>query len=91
LGRGTRSREVPLTPTLSDRLRAEIRRRRPQAGPFPDDRPLAELGLDSAELLDLVATLEDELDIAVPLDDVVRLRTFADLVADVARRVEQRS
>ena len=48
-------------------------------GPLTPERPIAELGLDSITLADLMMTLEDELKIDLERDEVEKLVTLGDL------------
>ena len=59
--------------------------------PTPDSDLVADLGFDSLQVLELVAELEDRFDISIPLNDVPSTRTVAQIVAQVARLVEERS
>jgi acyl carrier protein len=52
---------------------------------------VADLGLDSLEVLELVAELENRFDITVPVEDVPSVRTVAQVIAHVARLVGERS
>jgi acyl carrier protein len=52
---------------------------------------VSDLGFDSLQVLELVAELEDRFDISIPLNDVPSTRTVAQIVAQVARLVEERS
>lgn len=52
----------------------------------PGDRLVEELGAESADVLNLVATLEDRYDIEIEEEEIPRLVT----VADVRRLVEER-
>ena len=51
---------------------------------------IADLGFDSLQVLELIAELEDRFDISIPLNDVPTTRTVAQVVAQVARLVEER-
>ena len=51
---------------------------------------VAELGFDSLQVLEVIAELEDRFDISIPLNDVPATRTVAQVVAQVARLVEER-
>jgi acyl carrier protein len=51
---------------------------------------IADLGFDSLQVLELIAELEDRFDISIPLNDVPATRTVAQVVAQVARLVEDR-
>jgi acyl carrier protein len=50
-----------------------------ELGPLTAERPLAELGLDSVSLVELVLNLEDQLDLHIPQERLEELRTFGDL------------
>ncbi len=52
---------------------------------------IADLGFDSLQILEVIAELEDRFDISIPLNDVPATRTVAQVVAQVARLVEDRS
>ena len=52
---------------------------------------VADLGFDSLQVLEAIAELEDRFDISIPLNDVPATRTVAQVVAQVARLVENRS
>ncbi|HEV2986308.1 MAG TPA: acyl carrier protein [Vicinamibacterales bacterium] len=52
---------------------------------------VSDLGFDSLQVLELVAELEDRFDISIPLNDVPSTRTVAQIVAQVARLVGERS
>lgn len=58
--------------------------------PTRDSDLVADLGFDSLQVLELVAELEDRFDISIPLNDVPSTRTVAQIVAQVARLVEER-
>jgi acyl carrier protein len=51
---------------------------------------VADLGFDSLQVLEVIAELEDRFDISIPLNDVPATRTVAQVVAQVARLVEER-
>ena len=59
--------------------------------PTLDSDLVADLGFDSLQVLELVAELEDRFDISIPLDHVPAARTVAQVVAEVARLVEERT
>ncbi len=63
--------------------------RRPIA-PALDSDLVADLGLDSLQVLEVIAELEDRFDISIPLDDVPATRTVAQVVAEVAHLLEKR-
>lgn len=52
---------------------------------------VADLGFDSLQILEVIAELEDRFDVSIPLNDVPATRTVAQVVAQVARLVEERS
>jgi len=52
---------------------------------------IADLGFDSLQVLEVIAELEDRFDISIPLNDVPATRTVAQVVAQVAQLVEERS
>jgi acyl carrier protein len=52
---------------------------------------VADLGLDSLQVLEVIAELEDRFDISIPLNDVPATRTVAQVVAEVTRIVEGRA
>ncbi len=53
----------------------------------PGDRLVEELGAESADVLNLVATLEDRYEIEVEEEEIPDLETVADVCALVGRRV----
>ena len=52
---------------------------------------VADLGFDSLQILEVIAELEDRFDVSIPLNDVPVTRTVAQVVAQVAHLVDQRS
>lgn len=52
---------------------------------------VADLGFDSLQILEVIAELEDRFDISIPLNDVPATRTVAQVVAQVARLVDERA
>ena len=59
--------------------------------PSPGDDLVADLGFDSLEVLELVAELEQRFGITVPEEQIPASRTIAQVVAQVARLVAERS
>ena len=59
--------------------------------PTPDSDLVADLGVESLQVLELVAELEDRFDISIPLDHVPATRTVAQVVAQVVRLVDERA
>jgi acyl carrier protein len=51
--------------------------------PRPDSELLADLGFDSLLVLELVGELEEHFNITVPLNDLARIRTVSQVVAQV--------
>lgn len=56
-----------------------------------DDVRLIELGMDSVRAIELLVTLEETFGIAIPDEDVARLKTVADVAAHVERKVAARA
>jgi acyl carrier protein len=52
---------------------------------------VADLGLDSLQVLEVIAELEDRFDISIPLNDVPTTRTVGQVVSQVAALIEGRS
>jgi acyl carrier protein len=52
---------------------------------------VADLGLDSLQVLELVAELEDTFDISIPLNDIPATRTVGQVVSRVAALVDERT
>jgi acyl carrier protein len=59
--------------------------------PALDNDLVADLGFDSLQVLELVAELEDRFEISIPLDNVPATRSVAQVVAEVARLVGERT
>jgi acyl carrier protein len=59
--------------------------------PSLDSDLVADLGFDSLQVLEVIAELEDRFDISIPLNDVPTTRSVAQVVAQVARLVDQRN
>ena len=64
--------------------------RRP-INPTLDSDLVADLGFDSLQVLEVIAELEDRFDISIPLNDVPTTRSVAQVVAQVARLVDERA
>ena len=69
-------------PIRSHRGSSRFISRRP-IEPRLDSELLADLGFDSLQVLELVGELEEHFDIAVPLNDLSRIRTVSQVVAEV--------
>jgi len=68
-------------PNLDERISAVVAR--VSHAPNPPSRStelVADLGLDSMHLLELIAELEDEFGIYIPLNEVPAIKTFGDVV-----------
>ena len=52
---------------------------------------IADLGFDSLQVLEVIAELEDQFDVSIPLNDVPSTRTVAQVVEQVAALVTARS
>jgi acyl carrier protein len=52
---------------------------------------VTDLGFDSLQMLELIAELEDEFDVSIPLNDVPATRTVAHVVTQVTALVEGRA
>lgn len=52
---------------------------------------VTDLGFDSLQMLELIAELEDEFDVSIPLNDVPATRTVAQVVTQVTALVESRA
>lgn len=53
----------------------------------PNKLLVEDLGFDSLKMMDLMSTIEDRLEIAIPLAEATRIKTVADLYAAVAKVV----
>lgn len=53
--------------------------------PTLESELLADLGFDSLQVLELVGELEEHFHVAVPLNDLSRIRTVSQVVAEVRR------
>jgi acyl carrier protein len=58
--------------------------------PTLDSDLIADLGFDSLQVMETIATLEDRFDISVPSDQVPANRTVAQVIASVGALVESR-
>jgi acyl carrier protein len=81
----------PASPPIEDGVLDVLKQvsRRP-IEPALDSELIADLGFDSLQILEVIAELEDRFDISIPLNDVPATRTVAQVVAQVARLVEDR-
>ncbi|MGB0909596.1 MAG: acyl carrier protein [Nitrospirales bacterium] len=53
----------------------------------PDTQLVADLGLDSMQVMELLSNIEDEFDISVPLNIVPDVRTVNDLADQISKLV----
>ena len=83
---------LPASPQIEDGVIDVLKNvsRRPIEPTLASDL-VADLGFDSLQVLEVIAELEDRFDISIPLNDVPATRTVAQVVAQVAQLVEQRS
>ena len=58
--------------------------------PAPNHDLIADLGLDSLQVMETVAQLEDRFSVVIPTDNLAGIRTVADVVARVFQLVESR-
>jgi acyl carrier protein len=72
---------------LSAELAQEVTHRMARPVAVREAASLTELGLDSADVLELVADVEDRYGVAVPLDELARVRTFGQMVDHVHQRL----
>jgi acyl carrier protein len=71
---------------IMDRLFAVIRRvKKDDVTLRPQSRFVDDLGLDSLTVMELVAEVEDEFDINLPLNLLPEIHTVADLAATIDR------
>lgn len=83
-GLAQKSDAVPASDTfLQDTVDILKRVSRLPIEPTPESELLADLGFDSLQVLELVGELEDHFRITVPLNDLARVRTVAQVVAEV--------
>lgn len=54
-------------------------------GPVQRERAIADLGLDSVSMAEMLVLLEDELDLSLEQSDVEKVKTFGDLEELVLR------
>jgi acyl carrier protein len=57
----------------------------------PGDRLIKELGAESADLFNLVATLEDRYEIEIDEEEISQLSTVADVYDLIQRRLQERA
>lgn len=75
--------------TLVDELLVQISETRKTIS--PNKLLVEDLGFDSLKMMELMSTIEDHLDIAIPLAEATRIKTVADLYAAVANVVPEAS
>jgi acyl carrier protein len=79
---------APIADGVLDVLRNVSRR---PIEPTLDSDLVADLGFDSLQILEAIAELEDRFDISIPLNGIPATRTVAEVVAQVAQLVDERS
>ncbi len=57
----------------------------------PDTDIVADLGLDSPQVMDLLLEIEDRFDISVPLNVLPDVHTVADMAAQIKQLLQARS
>lgn len=55
-----------------------------------DDCSLAELGVDSADMVDVVFELEDTFDIQIEDDELVEYTTLSKIIVEIKAKIEQK-
>lgn len=83
-------RGTTTAPSSPDRFEREIivilkRLSRRTIEPLPSSELMADLGFDSLQILELVGELEDQFNIAVPLNSLTHIRTVAQIADEVRR------
>jgi acyl carrier protein len=78
-------------PSIEDDVIKVLKRmsRRPIEPTLGSDLAI-DLGFDSLQILEVIAELEDQFDVSIPLNDVPSTRTVAHVVAQVTALVEGR-
>ncbi|MEM6439136.1 MAG: phosphopantetheine-binding protein [Pseudomonadota bacterium] len=70
---------------LAARLLEMLEARAPDAkGLTVNNEIVADTGLDSVDVMDLVMEVEDEFDVTIPLDQIATVKTIAEMAAVVA-------
>lgn len=75
---------------VADRVASLVADRVPLREQVTADARIRELGLDSVAVMDLVMAVEDEFDVAFPLDRLAEVETVDDLARVVRGLVDQR-
>lgn len=75
---------------ITDRVAGLVADRVPLKERVAGEARIRELGLDSVAVMDLVMAVEDEFDVAFPLDRLAEVETVDDLARVVRGLVEQR-
>lgn len=74
---------------ILETLIREVRALAPEQSDIHEQTDLvAEVGLDSMKVMDLVMRIEDEFDVLVPINDLATIRTPGELAA-LIRRLEE--
>lgn len=83
---------TPLDPEFVEQLTRALKQvAHHDVGPISGDRPIAELGLDSVVVAELLILLEEQFDIALEQSDIDQVKTLADLQAAVHRALAARA
>ena len=73
-------------------VRAALAGIRPAAGALDADADLAaEAGLDSVEVMDMVMTIEDRLDLSIPVETLAEAHTIRGLCTGIRRLLQSRN
>ena len=71
-------------------VQTELKALKPELGELHMDTDLiADLGLDSVQVLDMCAAIEDELDISIPVNRLADVRSAGQLVAVLQQLLEE--
>lgn len=82
---------MPAVPDrVEEAVRAALKVAAPDIGEVTGSTHLAgELGLDSAQVMDMVMEIEDRLDISIPVAALSEAHTFDQLCASVRKVIQQ--
>lgn len=73
---------TPTTDTLMTLIQTELVQIKPDIPAISGDTDMvADLGLDSVQVLDMCAAIEDELDISIPVNRLGDVRTAGEMAA----------
>ena len=73
----------------ADRLITLVNQVLEKETPLTGDSDLIDdVGMSSVQIMELIENVEDEFDIAFPLNDLANVRTLDDLVSELTRHVD---